>query len=132
MSRALLIISSDTARQKAIEWIRKAPWNTRVTFQGPRRSVDQNALLWAHLTDIASQAEWHGQKMPADDWKDLFMGALKQHRLVPGIEGGFTPIGFRSSDLSKEEFSDLLELIQAFAAKHNITLHEPKALESAA
>ncbi len=74
------------------------------------------------LTEIATQLAWHGQKLTPDDWKDLFMGALRKERLVPGINGGLTSIGMRTSDLTKEEMSDLIELICHFAAVNSIKL----------
>lgn len=75
------------------------------------------------LTEIATQLAWHGQRLTPEDWKDLFMGALRKERLVPGINGGLTSIGMRTSDLTKEEMSDLIELIDVFAAEHGVTLN---------
>lgn len=126
MSRATIILSSDTLRQKAINWIAKAPAYTRVEYKAPKRTLPQNALLWANLTDIADQMTWHGVKLSADDWKLVFLDALKREvRMVPNIDGnGFVNLGRSSSDLSKGEMSDLLELINAFAAQHDITLHD--------
>jgi hypothetical protein len=57
MSRALLLINSDAARIKAIAWINKAPWNTRLEFKAPRRSLPQNDLMWVWLTAIAQKLE---------------------------------------------------------------------------
>src|SRR5690348_15445356 len=50
MSRALLVLSSREIRERGINWIRRAPADTRVTFQAPKRSLDQNSKLWACLT----------------------------------------------------------------------------------
>jgi hypothetical protein len=45
-------------------------------------------------------------------------------RIVPNLDGsGFVNLGTRSSDLSVEEMSDLIELIHAFAAKRGIQFH---------
>jgi hypothetical protein len=65
---------------------------------------------------------WHGQKLSADDWKMLFLSALKQEmRLVQNLSGnGFISLGRSSSDLSKEEMSNLLELILAWGAEHGV------------
>lgn len=127
MGRALLLINSTAARQKAKAWIDKAPWNTRVTFQGPKRSLPQNDRLWAMLTDVATQLPWHGQKMAPEDWKLIFMASLKQEmRIVPNIDGnGFVNLGQSSSNLSKAEMSELQELISAFGAQRGVVFHEP-------
>ncbi len=122
MSRALLVLSSQAIRAKAIAWINNAPPDTRVEFKAPKRSLDQNAKLWASLTDISEQVVWHGQRLKASDWKLILIAALKQEmRIVPNIDGtGFVNLGVSSSDLSKQEFSDLLELVMMFGSNHGV------------
>ncbi|MCM5558515.1 recombination protein NinB [Pleomorphomonas sp. JP5] len=125
MSRALLVLANDVIRLRAIEWIKKAPPETRVEFKAPQRTLDQNARMWAMLTDVAQQLPWHGQKLSADDWKLLFLDALNSEiRFVPNIEGkGFVNLGRSSSDLSKGEMADLMALIEAFGSNHGVTFH---------
>jgi hypothetical protein len=128
MGRALVIIASDADRSKLHAWIAKAPWNTRVTFQGPKRSVPQDDLMWSRLTEISENVVWYGQKLSTDDWKDIFTASLRKARVVPGLDGGsFVPLGMRTSDMSKEEMTALLDLIDAFAAEHDVTFHEAAA-----
>jgi hypothetical protein len=126
MSRAQLTLCSKAEREKAIRWIEQAPTGTRVTFKESKRTSDQNSKLWASLTDIATQLDWHGQKLTPDDWKILFLDALnREMRPVPRIDGrGFVNLGRSSSNLSKQEFSDLLELIAAFGAEHGVIFHD--------
>lgn len=128
MSRALLILDSPSQRQKAIGWISKAPYGTRVEFKEAKRSTEQNAKMWAALTDVAQQLPWHGIKLAADDWKLIFLDALKREvRMVPNINGsGFVNLGRSSSDLSKQEMGDLLELIAAFGAEHGVVFNDPQ------
>lgn len=120
MSRALLILASQLERNRAHAWINTAPINTRVEFKQARRSNEANAAMWAALTDIARQLEWHGQKYSPEDWKDFAMHALKRARWMPSEDGGMVPIGMRTSDLSREEMSDLLEFLHAFGAQHGV------------
>jgi hypothetical protein len=83
--------------------------------------------MWAMLTDIALQLPWHGQKLTPDSWKLIFLNALKREaRLVPNIDGdGFVNIsGTSSSDLSKSEMSDLMEIIAEFGARHGVVFHD--------
>ena len=134
MSRAVLVLAGRMERQRAHAWIDKAPINARVEFKSPLRSTDQNAKMWACLTDIACQVPWHGLKLTADDWKLIFLDALKaEMRLVPNINGnGFVNLGRSSSDLGKDEMSDLIELILAFGAQHGVTFHDPEHGRTAA
>lgn len=121
MSRATVILRTDADRDKVRRWACKVPDGTSVEFRAPRRSHDQNRLLWAMLGDVAAQVEWYGTKLSADDWKDVFSASLCRARVVPGIDAGtFVPLGMRTSDMTKQEFSDLLELIRAFGAERNV------------
>ena len=126
MSRALVILASKAEREKAARWCMTAPLNTRVEFKEAKRSIPQNARMWVMLTDVAQQVQWHGQRLSADDWKLIFLSGLNQEmRLVPNITGnGFVNLGRSSSDLSKSEMGDLMELIAAFGAQHGVTFHE--------
>ena len=122
MSRALLVLADATARDRAISWVTKAPRMTRVEFRAPKRSVPQNDRMWAMLTDVAKQVPWHGIRLTADDWKLLFLDALKREvRMVPNLDGnGFVSLGRSSSDLSKSEMGDLMTVIEAFGANHGV------------
>lgn len=120
MTRAYLVLSSDEIRAKAIDWIRRLPDWSRIEFKKPRRSLDQNSKMWAMLTEIATQLTWHGQRYAPDDWKDYFMHALRKARWMPSEEGGMVPIGMHTSDLTTEEFSDLLEIITEFGTRNGV------------
>jgi len=86
------------------------------------------------LTDVAQQLPWHGQRLSADDWKLIFLSGLNQEmRLVPNINGnGFVNLGRSSSDLSKAEMGELMDLIEAFGAQHGVTFHEGAKAEGVA
>lgn len=122
MSRAQLTLSGRVDRDRAVKWVEQAPAGTRVIFKESKRSTDQNSKLWAMLTEVATQLEWDGKRLTPDDWKLLFLDALnREMRLVPNIDGtGYVNLGRSSSNLSKSEFSDLLELIHEFGARHNV------------
>ena len=122
MSRALITLTDKAERSRAINWIEKAPTGTRITFQAAQRSVPQSDKMWAMLTEVAAQHQWHGVKLSPEDYKFIFLDALKRElRVVPNLDGnGFVNLGRSSSDLSKAEMSDLIELIHAFGAQHNI------------
>ena len=126
MSRATLILTNRLTREKAKRWIDAAPLNTRLEFKASKRTLPQNDRMWAMLTDIAQQKPWHGVRLSPDDWKLIFLDALKRElRIVPNIDGtGFVNLGRSSSDLSKQEMSDLMELIAAWAAQNGVVLAE--------
>jgi hypothetical protein len=126
MSRAAIILNSRAERERAAHWAAKLPSGTRVEFKAARRTLDQNSKLWAMLTEVATQVNWHGAKLTPNDWKLVFLDALKREtRAVPNIDGtGFVELGRSSSDLSKSEMGDLIELIYAFGATHGVKFRE--------
>lgn len=121
MSRALIILWTAHDRLTASEWIRQAPPGCSVEFKRSTRTLPQNALLWAKLTDISRQVVWYGQKLTPTDWKDVFSASLRSARVVPGLDAGsFVPLGMRTSKMTKQEFGDLLTIIDAFAAEQGV------------
>jgi len=133
MSRAVIVIGSDRDREKAAAWARKAPYNCRIEFKQAKRTVPQNDRMWAMLTDVAAQVPYHGLKLAPDDWKLIFLDALKREvRMVPNLDStGFVSLGRSSSDLSKSEMSDLIELIFEFGARHDVKFADPELLKTA-
>jgi hypothetical protein len=102
-------------------------------FKEATRTTEQNKKLWPMLTEIAkARPVWNSFPMNAQRWKGTFMDALGiETDATPSLEGGrVIPLGHRSSQLSKRQFSDLIELIQAFAAKEGIDLKEPPQTET--
>jgi len=125
MSRALVQIKSDAERSQIATWARNVPVGTTVEFRTPRRSNDQNALMWSLLGQISKQVDWYGTKLSSEDWKDVLTASLRRTRVVPGIDvGTFVPLGMRTSQMTKEEISELLELIYAFGAERSVQFRE--------
>ena len=122
MTRAFITLNTLTDRARATSWVAKAPPGTRVEFKRAKRTLPQSEKMWAALTDISRQLTWHGMHLTPSDWKLVMMDGLKRElRLVPNIDGnGFVNLGRSSSDLSKGEMSELIELIHAFGAKHGV------------
>jgi NinB protein len=127
MTRAMITLRNQMDRERAISWIRSAPTDTRVEFMPAKRTLAQNDKMWALLTDISIQVRWAGEKLRPADWRDLFLDALKRElRVMPTLDGnGVMRLGKSTSSLTKAEMSDLIELIYAFGAEHNVVFQEP-------
>ena len=123
MSRALLRIDGPVTRARAMRLMERVPEGTRVEFKGARRTLPQNDKMWAMLSEIARQKTHCGRRYTADNWKSIFMHAMGRETIfVPSLDGEtFFPIGWRSSDLSKEEMSELIEFILAWGAQNGVT-----------
>lgn len=93
--------------------------------RGEKRSLEQNDKYQPMCREIAKHVQWHGVWLDADDWRHIFTATIKKQRSVPNLDGtGFVILGASSKKLTKQEASDMIELIHAFAAEHGVTLQE--------
>ena len=125
MTRAVVQIKADSDRSQIVTWARNVPVGTTVEFRAPRRSNDQNALMWSLLAQVSKHVVWYGQKLSSEDWKDVLTASLRHARVVPGIDAGsFVPLGMRTSQMTKQELADLIEIIYAFGAEQSVRFRE--------
>ncbi len=123
---ATLIINPHN-RDTAKEWIDKAPEGSVITFARPKRTTDQNALLWARLTELSQQKPQGIEQVP-EVWKLLIMKACGHEvQFVMGLDGQPFPAGFRSSKLDKEQMGQLLDFIEAWGAENGVEFSEVAA-----
>ena len=85
------------------------------------------------LTDVATQVDHNGKRYTPDQWKVLFMHACgREVQFLPSLDGAtFIPWGQSSSDLSKEEMTELIEFMFSWGAEHGVVFHEPAEMEPA-
>jgi len=123
-------LSSPTSRQFAASFCLEGPAGLLVTFKEPTRSLEQNRMLWARLSQLSEQVKWDGETLSPSEWKDLLTACLRKQKVVRGIEGGLVFLGARTSAMSKAEMNDLLTLMEAFAAERGVTFRDQvEALE---
>jgi hypothetical protein len=106
---------TDTNRAELIAALKAAPVGATFELVDDPRTTQQNRLMWKLLGEVSAQLPWGNppQHYPPEDWKDCFMKAAGHRlRFMPAIDGaGVVALGYRSSKLNKEEFSDLIETI---------------------
>lgn len=126
MTRALITINWGADRERAYKWLSQAPVGTRVEFKAPKRTLPQNDLMWAALTDVATQKTHAGRKYTPSQWKILFMHACgREVQFIPSLDNStFIPWGQSSSDLSKDEMTALIECIFAWGAENGVIFHD--------
>jgi len=100
-----------------------------------RRSLAQNARLWATLADIAEQLEWpiNGvlQKLSSEDWKTLITAATRNEtRVAAGLSGGAVMLGASTRKMTVAEMGDVIEFMHAFGAERGVKWSD-KALQEA-
>jgi len=111
----------DSQRAYAHRLIEKAPAGAVLNVREATRTGEQNAKMWAMLSDI-SRAKPGGRTLTPDVWKALFMHALDHSlRFEPALDGkGMVPVGFRSSHMTKPQMSDLIEFMYAWGGEHGV------------
>lgn len=92
----------------------------------PTRTLEQNSKMWAVLTDIAKQVQWHVdgklQFIEPEDWKDILTAGLKKtQRVAAGVDGGFVMLGVRTRKMKISEMIELIEFAHWFGAEHKVT-----------
>jgi hypothetical protein len=120
-----------------------------VLITEPKRSNEQNALLWAVLHDLAEQvgfkpARWRGntcledggyvllsdvptaKRITAEQFKDLLTAALRRPRMFAGIDGGVVAVGMSTSRMTKREMSALIDSAFAWGADLGVQFSDPR------
>lgn len=128
-----IIIRGPAQRALACSIIARAPESAVVKISGPARTLDQNAKLWAMLSDI-SRAKPEGRLWVPETWKAAFMHALgHEMQFQQALDGhGFFPLGFKTSRLRKAEFADLITTVQEYGDRHSVAWSEPSPYEATA
>ena len=118
----------DTQRAFAKRMIDEAPIGYVVKIAAETRRDAQNRKLWPMLQDIQRQVPGF-ETFSTEDIKHRFLNALgTEMRFLPALEGqGMFPVGMKSSTLTVEQFSGLIELMLMFGAKHGVRWSEPQS-----
>ena len=126
MAGQTVILAGPSQRRFAHDLIERAPANAVLSVKKAKRTVDQNAKMWAMLSDI-SRAAPEGRQWTTDTWKAGFMHALGHEILwQPGLNGQPFPAGFRTSRLNKEQMADLITFIQEYGDRHGVRWTAPE------
>jgi hypothetical protein len=116
-----VIIGNQFTRDRAKALIDRAPPGYVCEVRPKTRSDAQNRKLWPMILDIRRQVPGM-DAFTRDDIKLRFLNSLGvEMRFLPELDGGgLFPVGQRSSTLTKEQFSGLLELLYEYGARHGV------------
>ena len=92
-----------------------------------RRTLAQNACMWALLTDISQQVNWCGSHLTKEEWKHLLAVSLKRRRTKQqgkqnsGASAG-TALNTASntSSMNIEEMAEFIDYIVLFGLMHGV------------
>lgn len=97
-----------------------------VNIAAPKRTNEQNARMWAMLSDVSRTAP-EGRKWTTEAWKCAFMHSLgHQCQFAEGLDdSGPFPIGYRTSRLGVKQMIDLITVIYEYGDSHGVAWSEP-------
>lgn len=122
MVKPLILIDSEAERERAIAWCFRAELGSRVIFEAPQRSSEGNAKMWALLTRISEELEWHGEHYSPGQWKDYLLHRFHGVTWMPAEDGGYVPVGRSTGELKADERREFIGIIEAFAARNGVDL----------
>lgn len=116
-----IVLHGASSRYEAQALIEIAPIGHVVKISPPTRNNDQNAKMWAMLSDVA-RAKPEGRHWPPETWKAAFMHSLgHQCQFAEGLDGsGPFPVGFRTSRLTVSQMADLITVIAEYGDRHGV------------
>ncbi len=114
-------------RAYAKQQIDEAPDGYVMKLGAETRRDAQNRKLWPMLQDIRNQVRGM-ESYTLEDIKLRFLNALgTEMRFLPTLESeGAFPVGLKSSTLTVQQFSGLIELIYKFGADKSVRWTDPK------
>lgn len=120
MTGRTVILSSEAARERAKADIDRAPPGYVASVREQTRTGDQNAKMWAMLTDI-SRAKPMDRRETPEMWKAILLSACGyEQQFCMGIDNRPFPLGFRTSRLTKSQMSDLIEFMLAWGTQNGV------------
>jgi len=126
MSRRTFVLVHAEARRRAIQAVQEAAEGYAVTIGEPTRTLAENSLLHALISEIAATKEWAGAKRDVEVWKRLLVAAWcrvdgSAVEILPALDGaGVDIVPRRTSKLSKKECADLIEYVYAWGAENGV------------
>jgi hypothetical protein len=99
------------------------------------RSNEQNEKYHAIIGDIAKQAQHMGAKWDAESWKRLLVWQFCKEkqidagRIVPSLDmTGVVQLGQQTRKFTKEQASEFVEFLQAWAVDNGVTLNDAQKM----
>lgn len=121
-----IILHGPTQRDYACNQIRQAPDGYVVTIKKPTRNLQQNAKMWAMLSDLSKQKP-DGWDHKPEVWKALMMSACGHElEIIEGLNGEPFPLGYKTSKMTKQQMNDLITFIYQWGDERGIVWSEPR------
>lgn len=113
---------TSTNRDELVAALKAAPVGSTFELVDDPRTTQQNRLMWALLNEVSAQVKHCGEAWEPECWKACFMKSIGlKLRFMPSLDGqSVVAVGYQSSKLDKEKFSELIEAIYEFGARNGV------------
>ena len=100
-----------------------------IEIKDASKSREQERLYHELIGQIAKQAQHLGAKWSAEDFKRLLVDqfvreqGISNGKVIPNLDGtGIVQLGFQTRNFSKEQASEFVEFLMAWASEHGVEL----------
>ena len=119
------MILSDNNRQLAVDLVLKAENGMILELRKPKRSLEQNRLYWAILSDISEQVVL-GKAYEPSVWHEYLRSLLLPERIIELPDGSIKMVDPSTAELRQDEFSEYVEKVIHWASQHEVKLSDQK------
>ena len=109
----------------------KAGKKLSLEIKAANKSREQEEKYHAIIGDIAKQASHMGSSWDSESWKRLLVDQFMREqnlggsRVLPNLDGtGIVQLGFQTRKFTKEQASEFVEFLQAWAANNGVELND--------
>ena len=113
-------IKSEAHRKTALEALRAAKIGWVVRIEPANRTNAQNAFYWALLQSISEQVMPGGKSHSRDTWHIYFKTLFLPGRMIELPNGELIEQEPSTTGLNKEQFSEYVERVTAWAMDHSV------------
>lgn len=114
-------LKSEAHRKTALEALRAAKIGLVVRIEPANRTNAQNAFYWALLQSISEQVMPGGKSHSRDTWHIYFKTLFLPGRMIELPNGELIEQEPSTTGLNKEQFSEYVERVTAWAMDHSVT-----------
>jgi len=131
MANQNFVLGFKPDRDSAIRAIAVAPTNSRVTISPPKRSLSQNDIFHAIMTEIIKQWTNQNYKYDLETFKrEIAVEFAKEMKMpvkmIPSLDGMSYRAYVSTKDFSKEEGSQFIEYLYAFGAARGVVFKDER------
>lgn len=117
MNRVKIPLTAST-RLRVSEMIALAPDGYIVEIHQPSRTLEQNALYWSTVHEVAELVTIQGKKFTPQVWHIYFKQRFLPGRIIELPTGELMEAEPTTTELTKEEFSEFVTEVIQFKENH--------------